>query len=113
MTWLDSRTLSAGLAAADIEIVPMTADELAAARASMPPPDGPAFIAAVMAVFATPARIKAVWIKQPVWYPAAEKSNWPFVEAFTQDALASGDITQAEYDGIKAAALAHHIPIAL
>lgn len=75
--------------------------------------DGPAFIAAVMAVFGTPARIKEVWVKQPVWYPSAEKGNWPFVQAFTADALASGDITQAEYDAIKAAAAAHHIPITL
>jgi hypothetical protein len=78
-------------------------------------PDGPAFIRAVQAdVFGNDLdRIDEVWGHCPLWWPAAKEANWPLVEAYTIRARQREYITQEEYDGIKAAAVAHRIPVTL
>jgi len=78
-------------------------------------PDGPAFIRAVQAeAFANDLdRIDAVWKLCPLWWPAAKEENWSMVQGVTMRALSRRDITQAEYDAIKASASAHHIPVTL
>lgn len=78
-------------------------------------PNGSAFLRAVQTdVFGNDLdRIDTVWKLCPVWWPAAKEENWTLVQAYTIRALQRGHITQAEYDAIKAAAIAHHIPVEL
>jgi len=78
-------------------------------------PNALKFLSAVrLTVFANNlTRINTAWKLQPMWYPAVKDQDWELVEKVTKAALAANDITQAEYDGIKAAAAAHHIPMTL
>lgn len=82
--------------------------------AVLPVPDWGQFRNGVMAVFGNdPVMISQKMGLVPGWYDSAKAENAPFVEALTIWALQGNKITQAEYDGIKAAAFVHHIPITL
>jgi len=78
-------------------------------------PNAPSFLAAVRTnVFANDiTRINTAWKLQPMWYPAVKDQDWELVEKVTKAARTANDITQTEYDGIKVAAAAHHIPVTL
>jgi len=79
------------------------------------PPNGPSFLAAVRTdVFANNiTRINTAWKLQPMWYSAVKDQDWKLVEKVTKAARTANDITQTEYDAIKVAAAAHHIPVTL
>lgn len=58
----------------------------------------------------------AFWVAFPLsglFLDSIRNGTWPLTEALVQTALAQQAITQQNYDDIKAAALAHAIPVTL
>lgn len=59
------------------------------------------------------AKINGLLKKYPLFPYSIAEANWPRVQRLIISAKAAVDITQAEYDAIKAVAAANNIPITL
>ena len=84
---------------------------LAAVAAHVPisPPDAPGFERALLALFPTALSRNTLLARYPLFLWAVRGGVWTDVKALADAALAAAAITQAEYDGVVAAARANGI----
>lgn len=79
-----------------------------------PLPDRRGFEGALKAIFASdPATLNRLLVKYPLFLWSLRDENWPYVQQMILAAKTAADITQAQYDAIKAWAAAAHIPVVL
>lgn len=58
-------------------------------------------------------KMRAIMRTYPEALPALDANNWPWLQQAVIDAKAAADLTQTQYDAIKAAATTYHIPVTL
>jgi hypothetical protein len=89
----------------------VTIEETCPAPSVEPDPHG--FEGALKTIFADPATINTLMKKYPLFLWSLRDRNWAHVQQLLVGAKVAADLTQAQYDAIKAAAADKSIPVTL